>query len=60
MLTHLFLFKIQPSQRYSLKSNTFIEVKTGSPDLADFLMLLVPGLWHIGQSTTANCQSRGK
>jgi hypothetical protein len=44
-----FLFKNRLFQSYGPYSSTSIDVKTGSPDLADFAKTwsLLPRLWHI-------------
>jgi hypothetical protein len=51
----LFLFKNRPFQSYGLYSSASVEVKTGSPDPADFAKTRhqLPRLWHIPQNPLA-------
>jgi hypothetical protein len=54
--TH-FSFYNRPFQSYDPYSSASIDVKTGSPDPADFAKTrhLLPRLWHIAQSPLAYC-----
>jgi hypothetical protein len=49
-----FLVKNSPFQSYSLESNTSIDVKTGSPDPADFATTRLLNHWPIGCLRHAN------
>jgi hypothetical protein len=52
MVAHPFLlFKNWPFQSYGLYSSISIDLKSGSPDPADFAKprCLLPRLWHIAQ-----------
>jgi hypothetical protein len=55
MVAHPFLYKNRPFQSHGPYNSASVDVKTGSPDPADFAKTQrqLPRLWHIAQSLLA-------